>query len=38
MTEKQIDEFLTYTAEQSYDNWRTRYYDRFQYMTNNILY
>merc|ERR1712137_691074 len=38
MTEKQIGDFLTTTAEQSFDCWRTRYYDRFQYMSNGIMY
>jgi len=38
MTESQVDTFLENMIEQSYDSWRTRYYDRFQYMTNNILF
>lgn len=38
MTESQVEAFLDGIIEQSYDSWRTRYYDRFQYMTNNILF
>lgn len=32
MTENQVEAFLDAIIEQSYDSWRTRYYDRFQYV------
>ena len=37
MTEKQVDEFLSNMVDQAYDSWRTRYYDRFQYVFFYII-
>eukprot|EP01095_Lingulamoeba_sp_RSL-Kostka_P010091 TRINITY_DN355_c0_g4_i2.p1 TRINITY_DN355_c0_g4~~TRINITY_DN355_c0_g4_i2.p1 ORF type:complete len:346 (+),score=114.03 TRINITY_DN355_c0_g4_i2:89-1039(+) len=37
MTEEQIHKFIEDLIVKSYDSWRTRYYDRFQYLTNGIL-
>jgi phosphatidylinositol 4-kinase len=34
MTEEQVTNYIEGMVLQSYNNWRTRYYDRFQYATS----
>mmetsp|Transcript_9862 Transcript_9862/g.39983 ORF Transcript_9862/g.39983 Transcript_9862/m.39983 type:complete len:811 (-) Transcript_9862:41-2473(-) len=38
LTEEQLITLVHNMIEQSLHSWRTQFYDRFQYLTNNILY
>jgi len=38
LTEEQCNEFVENLIYHSLDNWRTRHYDRYQYLTGGILY
>jgi len=38
LTEEEVVEVVENLIYTSLDNWRTRHYDRYQYLTNNILY